>query len=143
MRPDWDEYYLGIADAVSRRASCPRASVGAVIVGWRNQIVSTGYNGAPSGVGTCLDEGCDLTVYSHDGKDHCIRSVHAEMNAILWAAKTGVSVTGSTIYVTHEPCDFCARHLYQAGVYTSVYRAGDNVVRETNRRVPTKIRRKK
>lgn len=111
MRPDWDTYFTGIALVVSSRASCPRASVGAVIVSADNRIVAAGYNGAPAGEEDCLELGCLM----EDG--HCQRSLHAEVNAIAWAARSGVSVVGCRIYVTGKAvCRECAKVLKAAGV---------------------------
>ena len=91
MRPDWDTYFLNIAKEVASRASCPRASVGAVIV--RNhRILSTGYNGAPAGQEQCDEVGC-LVV-----DNHCQRAIHAETNAIAHAARYGIPVDGATLY---------------------------------------------
>jgi dCMP deaminase len=91
MRPDWEQYYIGIAKEVATRSTCPRASVGAVIVK-DNRIVSTGYNGAPSGEPHCMDAHCIIV------DNHCQRAIHAETNAIAQAAKFGLSVSGATIY---------------------------------------------
>ena len=90
-RPDWDEYFLAIAKDVASRATCPRASVGAIIVK-DNRILSTGYNGAPPGEPHCTDIGCDMV----DG--HCQRTIHAETNAMAQAAKYGIAIEGATIY---------------------------------------------
>lgn len=92
MRPNWDNYFLSIAREVAKRATCPRASVGTVIVK-DNRILSTGYNGAPPGEPHCLDVGCSMV----DG--HCVRVVHAETNAIAQAAKFGISVNGAKMYI--------------------------------------------
>lgn len=97
-RPSWDEYFAGIAEAVSKRATCPRASVGAVIVSEDNRILSTGYNGSTRGDLHCTDPesiggGCLI----EDG--HCQRALHAEVNAVAHAARAGVSLKGSRIYI--------------------------------------------
>jgi len=92
-RPDWDTYFIRIASEVAMRSTCPRASVGAVIVK-DNRILSTGYNGAPAGKPHCIDEGCIID----EGDDHCQRTIHAETNAIAQAAKYGVSIDGATLY---------------------------------------------
>ena len=92
MRPTWDEYFLNIAKEVAKRSTCPRASVGAVIVK-DNRILSTGYNGAPPGEPHCIDVGCQII------DNHCIRVVHAETNAIAQAAKFGISISGATMYI--------------------------------------------
>ncbi len=90
-RPNWDLYFIRIAREVASRSTCPRASVGAVIVrGYR--ILATGYNGAPAGKPHCIDVGCIV------GDGHCRRVVHAEINAIRQAAQRGVSLEGATLY---------------------------------------------
>ena len=107
-RPDWDDYFMGLAKAASERASCPRASIGAVIVRPDNSVVSTGYNGAPRGEPHCLDEGCIV----EDG--HCQRAIHAEMNALVYAREP---LNGYRIYVYgREVCRECAKVLRAAGV---------------------------
>lgn|SRR3990167_5762821 len=90
-RPDWDTYFMNIAREVSTRSTCPRASVGAVIVKDR-RILSTGYNGSPPGEPHCTDVGCIII------NKHCDRTIHAETNAVVQAAKFGISVDGSTLY---------------------------------------------
>lgn len=107
-RPDWDDYFMGIAEAASKRASCPRASIGAVIVRPDNSIVSTGYNGAPRGEPHCLDVGCQVE------DNHCQRAIHAEMNALVYAREP---LNGYRIYVYgREVCRECAKVLRAAGV---------------------------
>lgn len=114
MRPDWPEYFLGIAEKVSERASCPRASVGAVIVSADHRILATGYNGAPPGQRQCDDYGCTM----EDG--HCQRACHAETNAVAYAARVGVPIGGSHLYLydtlNREPCRECRKVLLSAGV---------------------------
>jgi dCMP deaminase len=94
-RPDWDSYFMNIAKEVASRSTCPRASVGAVIVK-DNGILSTGYNGAPSGEPHCLEVGCLII------NNHCERTIHAETNAVVQAAKYGVNINGSTLYCWSE-----------------------------------------
>lgn len=94
-RPDWDSYFMNIAKEVASRSTCPRASVGAVIVK-DNRILSTGYNGAPSGEPHCLEVGCLII------NNHCERTIHAETNAVVQAAKYGVNINGSTLYCWSE-----------------------------------------
>lgn len=106
---EWEEYFIDIAKTVSGRATCSRLKVGAVIERDRT-ILSTGYNGSVRGSPHCVDDGC----YLIDG--HCGRTIHAETNAILQAAKNGVNITGATCYVTHSPCINCLKHLINAGV---------------------------
>lgn len=114
-RPGWDEYFMEIARTVATRATCPRASVGAVLTRAR-RILTTGYNGAPRGVGHCTEAGCMVV----DG--HCLRATHAEANAIVQGALHGVSLQGATAYCTHQPCAGCSKLLISAGVERIVYR---------------------
>lgn len=113
-RPSWDEYFLQLAQTVATRATCPRASVGCVLVRDK-RLLTTGYNGACSGLESCIEAGCMMV----DG--HCLRSLHAEQNAIIQAALHGVSTQGTTCYVTHQPCALCAKMLINAGVQRVVY----------------------
>lgn len=109
MRPGWDEYFLKLAMLASERATCPRMHCGCVIVKDR-YVLSTGYNGSLPGASHCEDVGC-LVV-----DDHCVRTNHAEMNAISQAARHGVSLDGSTAHVTNMPCTTCAKALIAAGI---------------------------
>jgi dCMP deaminase len=113
-RPSWDEYFLQIAFTVAQRSTCDRAHVGCVLVRDR-RILTTGYNGAPAGLPHC-DEVGHLLV---DG--HCVRTLHAEQNALIQAALHGVGTEGATAYVTHQPCLTCAKMLINAGVRRVVY----------------------
>ncbi len=108
-RPAWDEYFLKAAMLVSERATCPRMHVGCVLVKDKN-ILSSGYNGSIPGDAHCEDEGCIIE------DNHCIRTIHAEMNAILQCAIHGVSTKGATAYVTNMPCTNCAKALIGAGI---------------------------
>jgi dCMP deaminase len=114
MRPGWDEYFMQIARTVATRATCPRASVGAVIVR-AHRMLTTGYNGAPRGVAHCTEVGCAIA------GDHCMRATHAEANAIVQAALHGVNINDSTAYCTHQPCVHCSKLLISAGVRRIVY----------------------
>lgn len=120
-RPDRNEYYMGIAIAVRRRANCKGNRVGAlVVVG--NRIVSTGYNGTPSNMVNCLDGGCDRCnnrerYQSGTGYDLCI-CVHAEQNVILSAARFGIAVERGEVYTTMQPCFGCAKEMLQVGIDT-------------------------
>lgn len=122
-RPSFHETMFKLAKVWAERATCPRLSVGAVIVNADHQVLATGYNGSVRGHAHCLDHGCVL-----EG-DHCVRAVHAEANALMQAARVGVSVNGALIYVTHTPCIACAKLLAQAGVgnllYLESYRPAD------------------
>jgi dCMP deaminase len=109
VRPTWDEYFLKLAMLASERATCPRMHCGCVIVKDR-YVLSTGYNGSLPGLEHCEDAGCLIV------DNHCVRTNHAEMNALAQAAKHGVSLDGSTAYVTNLPCTTCAKALIAAGV---------------------------
>lgn len=108
-RPNWDTYFATIAKTVETRATCPRASVGVVITR-DNRILTTGYNGSPSGVRHCHEIGCLMV------DNHCARATHAEANAIVQAALHGISLKGGTAYVTLEPCLTCTKLLISAGI---------------------------
>jgi dCMP deaminase len=114
MRPTWDEYFLNIALEVAKRSTCDRANVGAVLVR-EKRILTTGFNGSPSGLPHCDHEGHLLV----DG--HCVRTIHAETNAIIQAALHGVSTKESTCYVTHFPCINCTKILINSGIIRVVY----------------------
>lgn len=120
-RPSWESYFMQIAHLVATRATCPRRSVGAVIVRDR-RILATGYNGAPRGLPHCPPTGPD-----HDWPTgclragHCIRALHAEQNALLQAAMIGTPCEGSSIYVTCQPCNTCAKMIINAGIVRVIY----------------------
>jgi dCMP deaminase len=114
VRPSWDDYFMGIALQVARRSTCDRARVGAIIVKDR-RILTTGYNGSPAGLPHC-DEIGHLMIAGH-----CVRTLHAEQNAIIQAALHGVGVAGSTLYVTHQPCLTCAKMIINAGIRRVVF----------------------
>ncbi len=113
-RPPWDDYFMDITLQVARRSTCDRAHVGSIIVKDK-RILTTGYNGAPAGLPHC-DEIGHLMIAGH-----CVRTLHAEQNAIIQAALHGVSVEGSTLYVTHQPCLACAKMIINAGIRRVVY----------------------
>ncbi len=116
-RPDVDEYFLKIASVVAERATCHRHHVGAVAVRDKH-ILTTGYNGAPSGAKDCLELGClrdELGIPSGTRHEIC-RGIHAEQNVIVQGALHGVSLEGSTVYVTHTPCVLCAKMLVNAKI---------------------------
>jgi dCMP deaminase len=116
-RPSWDEYFLAIAKLVATRSTCLRRKVGAVVVK-NKQILATGYNGAPTGITHCDEVGClreKLKVPSGERHELC-RALHAEQNAFLQAARHGVSLDGSTLYVTVQPCSICAKMIINAGI---------------------------
>ncbi len=114
-RPSWDEYFLEIAKVVAKRSTCDRANVGAVIA--KNKVIlSTGYNGAPRGLPHCDDVGHEIV----DG--HCIRTAHAEANAIAQAAKNGTPIEGASIYLTVSPCYDCFKIMVNAGIKEVIYK---------------------
>ena len=138
MRPTWEEYFISVLDAISLRGSCDRGRCGAVLVR-DNRILATGYVGAPSGLPTCEDEGHQLVkrfempytkqnergffdlnhsfmIDTKSFSTHCVRTVHAEINAILNCARNGVSTLGSTLYVGMTPCVTCTMAIIQAGI---------------------------
>ena len=115
QRPSWDEYFLQISDLVSTRATCQRLKVGAILVKDR-KIISTGYCGAPRKTPDCYETGCLMK----DG--HCVRTIHAEMNAVVQAAYHGISTQDSTLYTNWLSCYNCSKTLINAGVKRIVYR---------------------
>ncbi|MCK9268355.1 MAG: cytidine/deoxycytidylate deaminase family protein [Alkaliphilus sp.] len=123
MRPSWDEYFIEIAEVVKTRSTCLRRQVGAIIVKDK-QILSTGYNGAPTGLKHCEETGClreQLEVPSGERHELC-RGLHAEQNAIIQASLHGVKIEGATIYVTTQPCVVCAKMIINSGIKRVVYR---------------------
>ena len=128
-RPDTDEYFLKIASVVAERSTCHRHHVGAVAVKDKH-ILSTGYNGAPTGLKDCIELGCrrdQLHIPSGTRHEIC-RGIHAEQNVIIQASLHGVSLEGSTIYATHTPCVLCAKMLVNARIkrYVSFGKYNDN-----------------
>ncbi|MCY0901921.1 MAG: deaminase [Firmicutes bacterium] len=114
MRKSWDHYFIDMARMVATRATCPRRQVGAVIVREKRTIAS-GYNGSVAGDVHCDEAGCKIV------EDHCIRTIHAESNAILQCARFGVSTEGASLYVTHFPCLQCSKQIIQAGIARVIY----------------------
>ena len=114
-RPNWDDYFMAMARLAATRSTCDRLAAGAVIVK-NKRIISTGYNGSPPGLAHCDDVGHLL----EDG--HCVRTIHAEHNAILQAATApGASTTGSTMYTKYTFCIHCAKYIIAAGIVRVVY----------------------
>ncbi|NEN96323.1 MAG: dCMP deaminase family protein [Moorea sp. SIO3I7] len=132
-RPNWDEYFLMMAKLAATRSTCLAFPVGAVIVK-NNQILATGYNGPPSGSSHCTAQG-----YCYPGLSSCdasrtmpSRAVHAEANAIAFAAKHGIATAGATIYVTLEPCVSCLKLIISAGIkkvfYETIFNSGEKAL---------------
>jgi len=117
MRLGRNELHMAVAMLMATRATCTRAQVGCVFTK-NGRIVATGYNGAPTGMPHCLDEGCLL----NPDTGSCERCVHAEAAAISFAARHGISLEGTTLYVTHSPCLACAKLIINAGVHTVIYK---------------------
>ena len=131
VRPSWDDYFMEVADAISKRATCGRGRSGCVIAKDR-QILVTGYVGSPQGLPHCDDIGHQMKKIMHeDGSvsQHCVRTVHAEQNAVCQAAKRGIGIEGATLYCRMTPCRTCAMLLINCGISRVVcerkYHAGE------------------
>jgi dCMP deaminase len=124
-RPSWQDYFMSITELVAQRSTCTRRYVGAILVRDK-RIISTGYNGAPSGISHCLDVGClreQKGVPSGERHELC-RGLHAEQNAIIQASLHGSKVAGSTLYCTNMPCSICTKMLINAKIKEVYYREG-------------------
>jgi len=144
-RPEWDDYFLDIVGLIAKRATCLRRCVGAALVRDR-RILSTGYNGAPSGLRHCLEIGClrELHRIPSGERHELCRGLHAEQNAIIQAALHGVSVNGAPLYCTNHPCIICANMIINAGIVRIVvggeYR--DNLAEEMLAEANVEVSRK-
>ena len=132
-RPSWDESFMDITKRVATRSTCLRRAVGAILV-HDKRIIASGYNGGPTGLTHCLDIGClreKLGIPSGQQHELC-RGIHAEQNAIIQAARYGVSIEGATLYCTTQPCTQCTKMLINAGITEIVYAEGypDDLARE-------------
>lgn len=117
-RPSWDEYFINLTDTVGSRGTCDRGRAGCVIAK-NKRIVSTGYVGSPVGLAHCDEVGHEFHTVEHlDGtkSKHCIRTTHAEQNAICQAARFGIALEGSTLYCKMTPCYTCAKMIINAGI---------------------------
>ncbi|MFP4105270.1 MAG: deoxycytidylate deaminase [Phycisphaerae bacterium] len=124
VRPSWDEYFMEVAEAVAKRATCNRGRSGCVIARGK-QILVTGYVGSPPGMPHCDDVGHQMKKLVHeDGNitQHCMRTIHAEQNAICQAAKLGISIDGATLYCRMTPCRACAMLIISCGIRRVVCR---------------------
>lgn len=115
LRVNWHQYFMNIAEQVATRSTCDRKHIGAVIVRDKT-ILSTGYNGSIRGAPHCDDVGHDME------NGHCVRTVHAEANAVAQAAKHGISIDGAEIYVTASPCLSCFKLLANSGIKVIYYK---------------------
>lgn len=115
-RPSWDSYFLSLARLVATRATCDRRQVGAVLVDVDRRIVATGYNGSPRGMAHCSDAGHLLKLI--EGRENCVRTLHAESNAIDYAGRLAA---GCSLYVTCKPCFDCSKRIVNAGIVKVVY----------------------
>lgn len=120
-RPGIDDYFMEIAEVIAKRSTCLRNHVGALFVKSK-RILTTGYNGAPSGLPHCDEVGCAREGVASGTRHELCRAVHAEQNAIIQAALHGVSIEGSTLYCTHQPCILCAKMMINARIRKVVYR---------------------
>jgi dCMP deaminase len=117
-RPSWDEYFLELANAAAKRATCDRGRSGCVIVRDK-QVLVTGYVGSPKGLPHCDDVGHLMKKVVHDDgsvTQHCMRTVHAEQNAICQAARRGIALVGGTLYCRMTPCRTCAMLIINCGI---------------------------
>lgn len=133
VRPSWDQYFMEVADAVAKRATCDRGRSGCVIARDR-QILVTGYVGSPKGFPHCDDVGHLMKTVTHeDGhtSSHCLRTVHAEQNAICQAAKLGVGLDGATLYCRMTPCRTCAMMIINCGIVRVVCQSRYHAGQET------------
>ena len=133
IRPNWDEYFMGIMEAVAKRATCDRGRSGCVVVR-DNHILTTGYVGAPPGLPHCDEVGHQMKATIHeDGhqSQHCVRTTHAEENAIIQAARIGVSLLGATMYSRMTPCAVCAKSIIGVGIKRMVCQKRYHVAEET------------
>jgi len=135
QRPSWDEYFLHLVEVIGTRSTCDRGRPGCVIVKDR-RVLATGYAGSPIGLPHCDDVGHEMhKMIDEDGKisEHCLRTLHAEQNAICQVAKFGISIDGATIYIKFTPCYTCAKMIVNCGIKRVValvkYHAGEKTER--------------
>ena len=124
-RPEWKDYFIGIARLVSKRSTCTRRKVGAVVVRDK-RVLATGYNGSPTGLSHCAETGCirkKMSVPSGQRHELC-RGLHAEQNAIIQAAYHGINIQNARLYCTTLPCSICFKMIINAGIKEVVYEEG-------------------
>ena len=118
VRPTWDEYFMNIAKMVGTRATCDRGRAGTVTVK-NKRMLTTGYVGSPVGRASCDEAGHEMHTVIHEDSSqtqHCIRTTHSEQNAIVQAARVGVSLEGATLYTHMAPCYVCAKMIINVGI---------------------------
>jgi len=118
LRPTWDEYFMEVANTIAQRATCDRGRSGCVIAKDK-QLLVTGYVGSPAGLPHCDDVGHQMKKIIHEDDSitqHCVRTVHAEQNAICQAAKRGIAIEGATVYCRMTPCRTCAMLMINCGI---------------------------
>lgn len=118
LRPSWDEYFMEVCQAIAKRATCDRGRSGCVIAR-DNQILASGYVGAPAGLPHCDEVGHQFKQMVHENgqtTQHCVRTVHAEQNAICQAARRGIAIEGATLYCRMTPCRACAMMIINCGI---------------------------
>ena len=143
-RPSWDQYFMDIVELVSRRSTCLRRKVGAVLVRDK-RMLATGYNGPPTGIRHCAEVGClrdKLGIPSGERHELC-RGLHAEQNAIIQAALHGVSTKDSTIYCTNHPCIICSKMIINSGIISVIYKDdyNDDLAEEMLKEAGIKVRK--
>jgi dCMP deaminase len=132
-RPTWDEYFGGLVDEVAQRATCDRGKSGCIVVKDK-RILCSGYVGSPPGLPHCDDVGHQMRkVINDDGSitQHCVRTIHAEQNAICQAARWGIPLEGTTLYCTMEPCRVCAMLIISVGIKKVMARRHCHAAQET------------
>jgi dCMP deaminase len=149
-RLSWDDYFLGLVKATSKRSTCNRGKSSCVIVK-NKQILATGYSGSPAGLPHCDDVGHQIKKLVHeDGTEtkHCLRTVHAEQNAICQAAKRGIAIEGAVIYLSMTPCRTCTMLLINCGIKCVIckqkYHAGaesEKMLKKANIKIKYKTRK--
>jgi dCMP deaminase len=133
QRPSWDEYFLKLVDEVAKRATCDRGKSGCIIVK-NKRILCSGYVGSPPGFPHCDEVGHLLKkVIDDDGtvRQHCMRTIHAEQNAICQAARFGISLDNASLYCTMEPCRVCAMLIISVGIRRVVAQKRYHAAQET------------
>lgn len=142
-RPSWDEYFMELTTVVSKRSTCLKRQVGAIVVK-DYRVLTSGYNGAPKGIEHCGKRGCirkDMKVPSGQRHELC-RGLHAEQNAIIQAAWHGVKIEGATMYCTYQPCIICVKMMINSGIKGLVYSGGypDELAAEMLKESKIKVR---